>query len=824
MGVARATSCGKSFLSIAVLSLLSVAPTARAAMAPGFQEAIVFSGLKRPTNVRFAPDGRAFVAEKSGVIKVFRSLQDTAPVVFADLSANVMDQWDRGLLGIALDPTFPARPYVYVLYDYDAPPGQTAPVWNDKCDDPEGVGCTITARLSRLEVGPANTMVGAEKVLVENRWCMQYPSHSIGDLAFGPDGALYVSAGDGASFSFEDRGQTGGNPCGDAPGLGGAFRAQSVLTGQRPASFDGTIVRVDPDTGAARPNGPLSGGTPDDDGIVAFGLRNPFRFGFRPGTRELWIADVGWNTTEEIDVIADTTDAVVENFGWPCYEGAELGYSYSGLPFCTRLSSSKLDPGVVTSPLFAYRHGAAPGPACTDCDSASVSGVAFYQGTSYPAAYQGALFFCDYARKRIWAMPKGPTGAPSPAASGGVITVSDSAPDPVALQAGPLGDIFYVNHGGDQGAGDVRRLFVSQNRIPIANAAADVTAGAAPLVVHFSAAGSSDPDGAIVAYAWDLDGDGAFDDSTAAAPVYTYARSGVYRVGLRVTDGAGATGTAAISILVDSSPPVPEIVTPGAGTTWRPGDVITFSGRAADKEDGALLAPSLDWSIVLMHCPSDCHPHALQDFDNVTGGKVTAPDHDYPCYLQLRLTATDSSGLTETTAMKLMPETSRLRFETDPPGLDVVVGSASRTAPFELPVITGSLQSISAPAAQMLGPVTYVFAGWSDGGPLTHDIRVTAPSSTFKAQFVTTSRPAEGDGIASIAAIAAPESSSCGCRTPPRHASRGVASAGLVVAALFAWRRTRARCSAEIATRSRFTRARRAARASRRSAGTRTAR
>src|SRR3954467_2431007 len=95
---------GKYLLSMAGLSALSLPLRANAAMATGFQESIVLSGLKKPTNVRFASDGRIFVTEKSGIIKVFRSLDDTAPVVFADLTTNVMDQWDRGLLGIALDP------------------------------------------------------------------------------------------------------------------------------------------------------------------------------------------------------------------------------------------------------------------------------------------------------------------------------------------------------------------------------------------------------------------------------------------------------------------------------------------------------------------------------------------------------------------------------------------------------------------------------------------------------------------------------------------------------------------------------------------------
>src|SRR5262245_28526118 len=106
---------------------------------PGrFRDSVVLSGLTNPTVVQFAPDGRIFVGQKNGVIKVFQSLADTNPVTFADLSGEVDDYWDRGLLGLALPPNFPADPYVYVLYAYDAPIGGTAPTWNDGCPTPPG--------------------------------------------------------------------------------------------------------------------------------------------------------------------------------------------------------------------------------------------------------------------------------------------------------------------------------------------------------------------------------------------------------------------------------------------------------------------------------------------------------------------------------------------------------------------------------------------------------------------------------------------------------------------------------------------------------------
>ena len=235
---------------------------AHAALPTGFQEQIGFSGLTNPTVVRFSPDGRVFVAEKRGVIKVFDDLSDTTPTTFADLKGNVHNFWDRGLLGMALDPNFPIDPYVYVLYTYDAAIGGTAPRWgtsggdSDPCPTPPGPtadGCVVSGRLSRLQAS-GNTMTGTEQVLIED-WCQQYPSHSTGTVEFGNDGALYASGGDGASFNFVDYGQDGSplNPCGDPPGgsgatltpptaEGGELRSQDLRTLGDPVSIDGSIV------------------------------------------------------------------------------------------------------------------------------------------------------------------------------------------------------------------------------------------------------------------------------------------------------------------------------------------------------------------------------------------------------------------------------------------------------------------------------------------------------------------------------------------------------------------------------------------------------
>jgi glucose/arabinose dehydrogenase len=337
----------------AALLPLPLAPGGAAHAAPagvppsGFSDLVAISGLVEPTTVAFAADGRVFVGEKSGLVKVFDSLSDATPTVFADLRTNVHNFWDRGMLALTLDPQFPTRPYVYVLYTYDAVPGGSAPRWgtvggtSDGCPNPPGAtgdGCVVQARLSRLTAS-GNQMTGSEQVLVSG-WCQQFPSHSIGTVAFGPDGALYASAGEGAGFNYVEYGQTN-NRCGDPPSptgtdlappaaQGGALRAQSVRrpAGQ-PVTLSGTIIRVDPNTGAGLPGNPFASRADlNARRIIAYGLRNPFRFDIRPGTQQLWVGDVGWDTWEEINRIADVDDGIAENFGWPCYEGSDRQPAY----------------------------------------------------------------------------------------------------------------------------------------------------------------------------------------------------------------------------------------------------------------------------------------------------------------------------------------------------------------------------------------------------------------------------------------------------------------------------------------------------------------
>jgi glucose/arabinose dehydrogenase len=903
--------------------------------------------------VRFSQDGRVFVAEKSGLVKVFDSLTDPTPSTFADLNVNVHNYWDRGLLGLALDPNFPASPYVYVLYTHDAAIGGQAPRWgtpgvlSDACPDPTGQGCVVSGRVSRLTAS-GNTASGPEQVLVEG-WCQQFPSHSVGALAFGPDGALYVSGGEGANFNVADYGQNG-NPCGDPPGAagtsltlpnaeGGALRSQDLRTRSDAVGYNGSLLRIDPSTGAAFAGNPLSG-DPDANArrVVAHGFRNPFRFAIKPGTNEVWVADVGWDESEEIDVV---TPGQLLNFGWPCYEGNVRQSAYDGLnlSLCETLYGTA---GAVTQPHFVYRDGqpAFPGDTCSPAGGTSLSGIAFYAGGAYPSRYAGALFFSDYSRRCIWVLIDGSAAKPEAFAT--------AASGPVDLQVGPGGDLFYVDieagavrriryttpgppqtgtsyvsdlawvtssngwgpverdrSNGELGGGDGRPLTVAGTVYAKglgAHAVSDVVISLGGSCSSFRATvGVDDEVGSLGAVQFHVYGD---DVRLWQSPVVTGSSAGVpvnvdvsgrSTLRLSITDGgdglnydhadwadarvvcgsvdaaptvsavspaAGAAGVpaparpaatfsepmtassvtsstfklrrqgaqtdVAASVAYDATArtatltpsaaldagasytatvvggasgvkdsggtplaadytwtftvaagantaPRPAIDTPAAGLRWSVGETVSFSGAAADDEDGPLGAARLAWALILHHCgDAGCHAHPIQSFDGVASGSFIAPDHEYPSHLELRLTATDSGGLTAVASRLLDPRTVELSFASTPSGLDLVVGSAAASTPFTRTVIVGSQNSLSAPSPQARNGQSYAFSSWSDGGAQAHTVTAPSANATYTATYTESSSPPTITYVGDMPWI----SSSNGWGPVERNGSNGESGAG----------------------------------------------
>lgn len=763
---------------------------ATAAPVEGFSDTVVASAIDHPTVVRFAPDGRVFIAEKRGRILIAPSLGQP-PQYVLDIRTRVNSYWDRGLLGMVLDPDFETNGNVYVSYTYDHVLGDPTPEphWLDQCPNPPGAltdGCVVSARVSQFTLTDGS--FGLEQVLVED-WCMQFPSHTIGDLEFGDDGFLYASGGDGASFIDADWGQFGGsagsatpaNPCGDPPGgvgvantspsgRGGALRSQSLRRPSgEPISLDGTIIRIDPDTGDAAPGNPLAGNAnPLARRIVAYGFRNPFRFAVRPGTNELWIGDVGWNDTEEINRLANPGSAPVENFGWPCYEGYVQNAGYAGLTQCANLYA---DAAAVRDPRFTYEHGGAvlPGDGCPTLSSAVTSGVAFYEGGSYPARFNDALFFADHSRNCIWAM--GATnGVPDPAK---VEVVVREAGNPVDLQAGPNGDIFYVDHEG----GQIHRLtFAQGNTPPVAQISASPTSGDAPMEVEFDGRSSADSNpGDTLTYAWDFTDNGSVDATTSAAS-FVYATAAVYTARLTVTDQHGASGTTTQQIVADGSGPV--IEAPLETLKWAVGDEIDFSGSATDGGGDPLPASALSWTLTILHCATvtSCHPHVVETRDGVASGTFDAPDHSYPSALEIRLTAS-IGGVETTDTVVLVPKAVTLGFRTTPNRLDFSINGATvhgvpGTPKVSQTFIVGSHIGLSTPSPQILDGVEFTFDEWSDGSH-SRTRTLSAPTSPWSPSLSALFDPTSADLSLTQSGVLSPAGTKIAWKIVARNADGG---------------------------------------------------
>src|SRR5581483_10637639 len=198
--------------------------------------------------------------------------------------------------------------------------------------------------------------------------------------------------------------------------------------------------------------------------------------------------------------------------------------------------------------------------------------------------------------------------------------------------------------------------------------------------------------------------------------------------------------------------PAPVIDSPASTLTWKVGDDITFSGHATDPQDGNLPASALSWQVLLHHCDptgQTCHIHFLSTFTGVASGHFAAPDHDYPSYLELDLTATDSQGLSSTTSVLLQPKTVALTIATAPSGLQASFDAATQAAPYTVTAIIGSSHSVSAPTPQTLGGTTYTFSSWSDGGAAAHNITAPATATTYTATYT-----ASGGGNSPPTAVA----------------------------------------------------------------------
>lgn len=328
------------------------------------------TGLADATAFAPAPDGRWFVAEQGGTLRVVAADGTLQAQPFHAFSVDA--RGERGLIGVALHPRFPTLPWVYVHYTATAGGAH--------------------GRVSRL-VAKGNRSDGSEAVLVELPLLSSATNHNGGALHFGPDERLYIAVGDNANGA-------------QAQDLGSPF---------------GKLLRVDEAGGIPADNPFAAQQSGLARAVWAYGLRNPFTFGFDPASGRLHINDVGAGAWEEIDL-----GQAGANYGWPASEGPQ------GLT------------AAFTAPLFAYAHTAASPPGSGTggfFTGISVVGAAFAPAGAFGTAYDGSYFFADFGSRWVARL--------NSAAQGGTAsTFATVTGSPVDLRFGTDGALYVLTRGG----------------------------------------------------------------------------------------------------------------------------------------------------------------------------------------------------------------------------------------------------------------------------------------------------------------------------------------------------------------------------------------
>lgn len=392
--------------------LLAVATALTAAAATPLTTVRVASGLNRPVFVTSPPGetARLFILKKAGVIRILDLDAGTVlPTPFLDIDALIgggtSDNSEQGLLGLAFHPDYAANGYFFIYYTNNS--GDSVLARYTASPDPNVADPNSAITLLTIDQPQAN--------------------HNGGWLGFGPlDGYLYISSGDGGGGGDDDAGHT--------PGVGNGQDITDNLLGK--------LLRIDVDSGspyAVPGDNPFVDITGDDE-IWAFGLRNAWRSAFDRLTGDLFIADVGQGTWEEVN-FQPAASPGGENYGWRCREGAH-DFNTSG--DCSQTP--------FTEPIHEYIHGGTP-------FRCSITGGYVYRGCAIPDL-RGTYFFADFCSEQIWTFRyagmfiNSANDRTAELAPGGGLSIDEI----VSFGEDGAGELYIVDQGVGVGAGEIFKL------------------------------------------------------------------------------------------------------------------------------------------------------------------------------------------------------------------------------------------------------------------------------------------------------------------------------------------------------------------------------
>ncbi|MFB6397123.1 ThuA domain-containing protein [Polymorphospora lycopeni] len=593
----------------------------RATLDDSFEKISLDSNTNNPMELDVAGDGRVFYAERDGRVQV---IDPETGLTSTAMTLPVFTGNEDGLIGLRLDPGFDTNGWIYLYY---APAG----------GGPRNLLSRFT--VTGTTIDPASESVVIQVDTQRNTCC-----HAGGSMVFDADGNLYLATGDNTN-PFESSAYT---PIDERPGRQDydAQRSSGNTNDLR-----GKVLRIHPEDagGYTVPTGNLfpAGTAQTRPEIYAMGFRNPFRIGIDQQTGVLYVADYGPdagtanpNRGPEGRVEWNVVDAP-GNFGWPYCHGSNLAYNDftfpsgpSGAKFdcAAPVNNSPNNTGLTNLPPAipaTVDYGYSPDPRYPEIGGggAPMGGPVYRydpelaSDTKWPAYFDGKALFGEWNQSKMYTFQVS-ADATELVDINNLLTGMEFI-RPMDFEFGPDGALYMIEWGSGFGgnndnSGVYRIDYIAGDRAPIAVASAEPTSGQAPLAVQFSSAGSRDPDGGQITFAWTF-GDGG--TSTAANPAHTYAEPGNYTAQLTVTNEKGRDAVANVPVTVGNTAPTVTIEFPPDGGFFDWGDQVEYTVRVTDPEDGEIDCDRVVLQSFLGH---DEHSHPLDTYHGCTGTVQTS--------------------------------------------------------------------------------------------------------------------------------------------------------------------------------------------------------
>lgn len=698
-----------SIAALFAVSLIPAFPVAAASVYPaGFSDVLVAGGLAQPVAMEFAPDGRLFITEKAGNVRIVKN-GNLLPTPFASLTVDASAE--RGLLGVTVDPNFAINHYIYVHYmSPSAGPGGT-----------HGRISRLTASATDLDVMEP----GSETYLIDD---IPSPTgiHDGGEIHFGIDGKLYAAIGDGGFGSTRSQ---------DMNSLGG-----KILR----INSDGSIPADNPFVGVA-------GARPE---IYALGMRNPFTFAIDPVSGQIFANDVGQDTWEEIDDIHKGA-----NYGWPICEGVcnnpaytDPVYTYNHNGTGHSITGGAFYHGTNYPAQYANQYffgdytagfiktlDFANGAQATDFGNTVKSPVNIKSGPD------GNLYYTSITSGNVYKIQYSPSSPPALPGSGNGLYGSyynnkTMTGAPVLSRVDPT-----INF--DWGAGSPDRSI-------------NVDQFSAQWTGQVQAQYSQD-------YTFSVNGDDGVrlsvngvvvvdkyvdQPATETSGTISLLAGQKYAIKLEYFESYG-NAVAQLSWASPSQPkviipqsqlfatlpgtaPVATIATPLQNQTYNAGDTINYGGSATDAEDGILPASAYAWTVVYHHA-YHTHPFSGPTRGSTTGSFLipTVGEPSADTYYELQLTVTDSSGQTNTASRTIYPNKSTISLATNITGASLSLDAQPKVMPYSVVGVAGFSRNLSAPLSQTVSGMNYNFVSWSDGGLADHTITTALTDTLYTATY-----------------------------------------------------------------------------------------